>query len=77
MKFVDEATVRVKAGDGGNGCLSFRRENTLNAAAPMAVTAGTVVTFTWLRTTRSTRWSIFGLHGNIGRKAGRVAPVVT
>lgn len=26
MKFVDEATIRVKAGDGGNGCLSFRRE---------------------------------------------------
>lgn len=24
--FVDEATVKLKAGDGGNGCLSFRRE---------------------------------------------------
>lgn len=24
--FVDEATIRVKAGDGGNGCLSFHRE---------------------------------------------------
>jgi GTP-binding protein len=24
--FIDEATIRVKAGDGGNGCLAFRRE---------------------------------------------------
>ncbi|MDR9469521.1 hypothetical protein, partial [Marinospirillum sp.] len=26
MKFVDEATIKVKAGDGGNGVASFRRE---------------------------------------------------
>ena len=26
MKFVDEAVVRVEAGKGGNGYLSFRRE---------------------------------------------------
>ena len=26
MKFVDEAAIRVVAGDGGNGCLSFLRE---------------------------------------------------
>jgi hypothetical protein len=24
--FIDEATIRVKAGDDGNGCLAFRRE---------------------------------------------------
>jgi GTPase len=26
MKFVDEAKIKVKAGAGGNGCMSFRRE---------------------------------------------------
>ena len=26
MKFVDEVKIKVKAGDGGNGCISFRRE---------------------------------------------------
>ncbi|MDH5212681.1 MAG: hypothetical protein OEY04_00500, partial [Gammaproteobacteria bacterium] len=26
MKFVDEATIKVQAGNGGHGCLSFRRE---------------------------------------------------
>src|SRR4051794_2666479 len=26
MIFIDEATVRVKAGDGGSGCVAFRRE---------------------------------------------------
>jgi GTP-binding protein len=24
--FIDEAKIRVKAGDGGHGCISFRRE---------------------------------------------------
>ncbi|MBM3315032.1 hypothetical protein FJY71_04220, partial [candidate division WOR-3 bacterium] len=26
MRFVDEATIALKAGDGGDGCISFRRE---------------------------------------------------
>ncbi|HBR95908.1 MAG TPA: GTPase ObgE [Gammaproteobacteria bacterium] len=34
MKFVDEAKIRVIAGDGGNGCLSFRREKYIPKGGP-------------------------------------------
>lgn len=34
MKFVDEAEITVKAGDGGNGCLSFRREKYIPKGGP-------------------------------------------
>ncbi len=34
MKFVDEATIRVQAGNGGHGCLSFRREKFIERGGP-------------------------------------------
>ncbi len=34
MKFVDEATIRVVAGNGGHGCLSFRREKYVEKGGP-------------------------------------------
>lgn len=34
MKFVDEALVRVEAGDGGNGIISFRREKFVAKGGP-------------------------------------------
>lgn len=34
MKFIDEARIKVMAGDGGNGCASFRREKYIPFGGP-------------------------------------------
>ncbi len=34
MKFIDEAIIKVEAGDGGNGCASFRREKYIPRGGP-------------------------------------------
>ena len=34
MKIIDEAKIFVKAGDGGNGCVSFRREKFIDMGGP-------------------------------------------
>jgi len=46
MKFVDEARIKVIAGDGGNGCMSFRREKYIRKGDDMIVPVplGTVAT---------------------------------
>ena len=34
MKFLDEAKIQIRSGDGGNGCVSFRREKFIEFGGP-------------------------------------------
>lgn len=34
MKFIDESKIYIKSGDGGNGCVSFRREKFIEMGGP-------------------------------------------
>src|SRR6266536_6313131 len=34
MKFLDEAKVYIRSGDGGNGCVAFRREKFIEFGGP-------------------------------------------
>ena len=34
MKFLDEAKIYIKSGDGGDGCVSFRREKFIEFGGP-------------------------------------------
>lgn len=79
--FIDEAKIRVKAGDGGNGCLAFRREKFVPRGGPSGGDGGkggdvimesserhnTLVHFRFNPEHRAER----GRHGEGANKTGR------
>jgi GTP-binding protein len=81
MKFIDEAEIRVEAGDGGNGCISFRREKYVPLGGPDGGDGGdggsvfltasnslnTLVDFRYIPTHRAER----GKNGSGGNCTGR------
>ena len=85
--FIDEATIRVKAGDGGNGCLAFRREKFVPRGGPSGGDGGkggdvimesserhnTLVHFRFNPEYKAER----GRHGEGSNKTGREGASVT
>ena len=51
--FIDTATIWLHAGKGGDGAVTFHRENMWRRAAPTAATAGAAATSSLWRTTTS------------------------
>lgn len=81
MKFIDEARITVKAGSGGNGCMSFRREKFVPKGGPDGGNGGkggdvvicadrhlnTLLDFRYTRVYKAES----GVHGQGSRKDGR------
>ena len=79
--FIDEASITVKGGDGGNGCMSFRREKYVPRGGPdggdggkggcvvlvASSSASTLLAFRFRPLLRATR----GRHGQGSNKTGR------
>lgn len=75
--FVDEAKIFVKAGNGGNGCIAFRRENMFRAAAHREATAGTAGAFISKRISTTTRFFAIATIANSKRIADGMAKART
>ncbi len=82
MKFVDSAKIEVQAGDGGNGCMSFRREKYVPKGGPDGGDGGrgghvylradsqiaTLLDFRYRKLYKAQR----GAHGQGARKNGKM-----
>jgi GTP-binding protein len=87
MPFIDEANISVKAGDGGNGCVSFRREKFIPKGGPDGGNGGrggdviiladqhmrTLLDFRYKKNYEAER----GAHGEGKRKSGKDGKTLT
>lgn len=81
MRFIDEATIRVEAGHGGPGCVSFRREKFIPRGGPDGGDGGKGGDVTFIATHNLSTLQDFrykreykapsGEHGSGTNKAGR------
>jgi GTP-binding protein len=69
MRFVDEATIRVESGAGGNGCVSFRREKFVPMGGPDGGNGGRGGDVVLVATTR--RSSLLEFRGQTHWRAER------
>jgi GTP-binding protein len=72
MGFIDEAEITVKSGDGGAGCISFRRERFLPKGGPDGGDGGEGGNVVIKATTRL--YSLYDLHSKILFKAQNGRP---
>jgi GTP-binding protein len=87
MRFVDEAVIKIAAGDGGNGCMSFRREKFIPFGGPDGGDGGhggsvwaqadvgvnTLVDYRYVRSFRAER----GVNGRGANCTGRSGQDIT
>ena len=71
--FVDVAKIRIEAGNGGNGAVSFRREKYVAAGGQMAGMAAKAVISFFKWTIISLRFPTFATKKSIKRPMGRMA----
>jgi GTP-binding protein len=69
MMFIDQAAIRVKAGDGGNGCVAFRREKFVPKGGPSGGDGGAGGSVSVVATKRLN--TLYHLHFQREWKGGR------
>jgi GTP-binding protein len=87
MKFLDEAKIFVKSGDGGAGCVSFRREKFIEFGGPdggdggrggdivveVVANLNTLIDYRYQQHFKARR----GYHGSGANRSGASGPTIT